>query len=106
MNYDDKIIEDLLVQKQSTTITSSVNQDILIDILLIDAEGHDPLVLAGSIKSLKLKRIRVIIFEYHNIGIWRKTILSLWITKLSELGYVCYYEGKDMWRLTGTVCRI
>ena len=99
----DRVVERLSLQKSSSIHSNAtVNHDILIDILLIDAEGHDPLVLAGSIKSLKMKRIRVIIFEYHSVALWRISSLETWVTKLAVYGYVCYFEGTDrLWRITG-----
>ena len=40
--------------------------NVRVDILTIDAEGHDSLVLAGA--SEILKNVRYIEFEHHTIG--------------------------------------
>ena len=51
-------------------ITAEGNVQTLIDILMIDTEGHDALVLRGAEKLIKHNRVRCIIFEYHQLEPW------------------------------------
>ena len=76
----------------------------LIDILMIDAEGSDPLVLLGAMESLSQGKIRLLIFEYHNFCPWPKFPLKLFVDKLAMFDYVCYFEGfHALWRITGSM---
>jgi hypothetical protein len=43
-------------------------RNVMVDMLMIDTEGHDPLVLQGARKLLAQNRIRSIVFEYHRYG--------------------------------------
>jgi hypothetical protein len=74
-----------------------------IDILLIDAEGHDPLVLMGGMKSFMQGKVRLLIFEYHEVCPWPKFPLKVFIDKFEAMGYICYFEGQlALWRITGS----
>ena len=84
--------------------TNNNDQRYWIDILLIDTEGGDPQVLIGTRKTLKKKKIRMLVFEYHYIGYWRGIRLHSWIKLLTSFGYVCYYEGTSkLWEISGMV---
>lgn len=75
----------------------------VIDMLITDTEGHDAEVLYGAMKHLKQRKVRCIIFEYHQHCPWPKTPLFQLIKDLHvAAGYVCYFEGQGrLFRLTG-----
>jgi hypothetical protein len=77
-----------------------------VDILKIDAEGHDALVVKGAMKALREKRIRLLIFEYHARCPWPLISLEKVVRDLYERGYDCYYMGTStgggLWRLSDT----
>lgn len=132
----DIIFDDFLkyidVQNQVTKLKN--NNDLIydkkdisiIDMLIIDTEGHDPLVLQGAYNLLKSSRVRSLIFEYHGkinlfdffislsyliffallfiigIGIWRSTPLKEVIDSLDEFNYQCFLAGTGkLWTITG-----
>ena len=65
-----------------------------IDLLTIDAEGHDALVLRGAARSLAARRIQVLEFEYHGIGMWASEYaLREVLERLVSAGYTCYWQG-------------
>jgi hypothetical protein len=41
------------------------------------AEGYDPLVLDGAMPVLSGNRVRVLMFEYHGIGVWKQQSVHL-----------------------------
>lgn len=90
----DKIIDNLYNQAENKTNFS-------VDLIQIDTEGHDPLVLTGLRNSLKKNLIKILIFEYHNLGLWLKYQLSKIVVELDELGYNCFFMGQNrLWKLT------
>jgi FkbM family methyltransferase len=76
-----------------------------IDVLKIDAEGHDLDVLEGAKGALAGRRVALILFEYNNF--WPalregRNSLQHAADWLHGMGYVCYLEGKNVLaRLTG-----
>jgi FkbM family methyltransferase len=82
---------------QTITLDDFVEQKKIkrkIDFLKIDAEGADPLVLQGAEKLLSQEKIRMLVFENHNIGAWRTISLFKVINSLSSKGLICYMVGK------------
>ncbi|CAF1090302.1 unnamed protein product [Rotaria magnacalcarata] len=65
-----------------------------IDVLKIDTEGFDPLVLQGASRLLQEQRIRLMIFEYHGVGMWSTTTLEKVVHNLDRQGYACYQLGR------------
>eukprot|EP00947_MAST-08B_sp_MAST-8B-sp1_P005436 g5436.t1 len=83
----------------ATTTTRPISK---IDILSIDAEGHDPAVLRGARGMLAAHRVRYIEFEHHEIGLWRHTSLSAVVRDLDFYGFDCYWAGHGgLWAITG-----
>ena len=72
-----------------------------IDLLSIDTEGHDALVLEGARHLLQHKRVEVLEFEYHSVGMWDGTTLHHRNLKnvsaaLHNFGYSCFWQrGRD-----------
>ena len=64
------------------------------DVLIIDAEGHDPAILAGARRTLSSARVGLLQFEVHTTGLWASTNVSTIVTELDKLGYTCYWSGK------------
>ncbi len=68
-----------------------------IDVLKIDAEGHDLGVLDGAAGALKGQRVALILFEYNTF--WPtlpERSLQHTVRWLQNMGYVCYFEGKNV----------
>ena len=75
--------------------------DVVVDFLLIDAEGHDPAVLAGARRLLSSGRARCVVFEYHRVGLWARTSLADVVSKLDTFGYSCFLQGqRRLWPVT------
>jgi FkbM family methyltransferase len=91
----EKIIEHFNIKKKKNNV--------LIDILLIDTEGHDAQVLQGAKELLKLPHlIRMVSFEYHKNCPWPLTTLESVIYDLALMNYICYYQGQGrLFRITG-----
>ncbi|CAF1404665.1 unnamed protein product [Adineta ricciae] len=66
----------------------------MIDVLKIDTEGHDPLVLKGAELTLKQQQVRLLIFEHHEVGLWKYIHLRDVIENLDLKGYTCYMFGR------------
>jgi len=66
-----------------------------IDILKIDAEGHDPAVLMGAEQVLLSGKTPVVTFEYNPGvgGLWKAQELMDVTKKLDGFGYDCYFES-------------
>lgn len=83
--------------------TPGMGADAVIDVLAIDAEGHDPEVLKGAQGLLSRQGARTVLFEYHGVREWKRTDLKDVVERLDGLGYTCYLlqqEGVAL-RLTG-----
>ena len=81
-------------------VDNEVEKGPIIDMLVIDTEGFDPLVLRGAKSTLS--RVRYLEFEYHGIGPWAETKLADVIGSLDDAGFDCYWAGrKKLWRITG-----
>ena len=75
-----------------------------IEIAKIDTEGYDALAVQGFQKMLTSKKVRVLTFEYHGIGEWKKNglySLKETVVSLERAGYVCFLDGTVMFQLTG-----
>lgn len=77
-----------------------------LDMLLIDAEGHDPAVMAGAAGTLHATRL--LVFEYHGLARWNAsdpnaTTLEATVARLdADFGFDCYLEWTGgPFRLTG-----
>lgn len=71
-----------------------------IDFLSIDCEGWDALVIEGSHRMLRERRIHVLEFEYHRVGMWNRSAprhrtLRRVVEGLHEKGYTCFWQGSD-----------
>jgi hypothetical protein len=74
----------------------------IVDILIIDTEGHDPLVIKGAQKLIESGRGRCIIFEYHILQPWGSTKLEDVVHYFDSFNYNCYFEGNSrLWPLSG-----
>ncbi|KAL6759322.1 hypothetical protein V8C86DRAFT_1328560 [Haematococcus lacustris] len=70
-------------------------------LLKIDTEGWDGLVLQGASGALERKLVDFIIFEYHNVGKWRTTLLADVVTWMEQKGYACYFDSQpDIFKLS------
>ena len=73
-----------------------------LDVLKIDAEGHDPMVLSGASETLRSRRVKLIYFEYGMFPSWVSIRLESVVALLERSGYACYLGGEvAMVRLTG-----
>jgi FkbM family methyltransferase len=61
--------------------------------LSIDAEGNDPLVVEGTSRMLKERRIDLLEFEYHGQGAWTERTLRDVLHDLYGWGYECFWQG-------------
>ena len=74
----------------------------IVDILMIDAEGFDPLILKGSKELFRQGRVRCVIFEYHGIGPWLNHLLKDVLFEFENFEMDCYFQGNGrLWPLTG-----
>ena len=74
----------------------------LVDILMIDTEGHDALVLKGAGHLIRRRAVRCIIFEYHAMAPWSTMRLEDSVRELDLHGYSCFFQGRErLWPLTG-----
>jgi len=73
-----------------------------VDVLKIDAEGFDPLVLDGAYSVLAKDGVRVLMFEYHGLGVWKsRASLQVVVERLDVYGWDCYLDGApELTRLT------
>ena len=66
----------------------------IVDLIVIDTEGHDPYVLDGMRGALASKRITLLEFEYS--GKWpAERSLGHTLTSLAAHGYKCYMESRS-----------
>lgn len=75
----------------------------LIDLLMIDVEGFEPLVFQGARKLLRRREARIIIFEYHNVCPWPIYLLKTTLWHIERWEYACYFMSKHrrLWRISG-----
>jgi methyltransferase, FkbM family len=94
------------VQVQVLTLETYVKEHLVgndspIHILQIDVEGYDADVLYGAGKYV-LERVEYLEFEYNWMGSWKYQHLYDVIEMLDEIGFTCYWAGKQkLWRVTG-----
>ncbi|KAG2431411.1 hypothetical protein HXX76_009426 [Chlamydomonas incerta] len=72
-----------------------------LDVLKIDAEGFDPIVMAGAYHLLRSHRVGLLAFEYHSLWFRSGGKLRLCLDYLEELGYSCYFDGPRLVKLSG-----
>ena len=76
-----------------------IEQDI--DLLKIDTEGADALVLDGARKLFAKERVRMLIFENHQVGMWQTINLTDVLQSLEKQGFICHLIGRTgMIRMT------
>eukprot|EP00040_Diaphanoeca_grandis_P036865 m.237260 g.237260 ORF g.237260 m.237260 type:complete len:1144 (+) comp33704_c0_seq1:247-3678(+) len=72
-----------------------------VDILTIDAEGHDPLILEGAYTTIRRLNVRYVEFENHSVGQWANSSIKASIDFMDEHGFDCYWAGhKRLWPIT------
>lgn len=67
--------------------------DLMVDVLKMDVEGHEPHVLAGAARLLRHQRIRHVVFEDHDVT------HSPAVRVLREAGYALFALGWTVRRL-------
>lgn len=94
-----------LVEARLTTVDELWGADRgPLDVLAIDAEGHDPAVLAGAAATLPATRL--VRFEYHSLGLWGSrrgggddgappASLRGVTASLEAAGFTCFLEWED-----------
>jgi len=63
-----------------------------IDLLSVDAEGHDAPILRGALNTLKNRLVKVVEFEYHKKGAWATEKLDDTISMLRRFKYTCFWQ--------------
>ena len=68
--------------------------------LSVDAEGWDALILEGSSGLLSARRVDLLEFEYHKVGMWASSRppsdrrdLRVTLNQLASYGYTCFWQG-------------
>jgi hypothetical protein len=94
----DTLVKNLASQK---LIHSGPNS---IDVLMVDTEGHDPLVIFGSNRTLRHGIARVYMFEYHEYCPWPNYSLKAVVEHFDSMNYACYIISNKgrFWLLSGT----
>lgn len=91
-------------QVQATTMDEWFEKQLFpqVDIMVIDAEGHDPDILDGARDMLMSQAVRVLVFEYHHVGTWASRELRSVVSRLDVSGYDCFLlqQGATALRLT------
>jgi FkbM family methyltransferase len=76
------------------------SESTIIDILYMDTEGYDPAALAGA--EATLSYTRVVVFEYHDLGMWQDTTLKATVAALDVMhGFDCYHLRSVSDKTTG-----
>jgi hypothetical protein len=96
----DKVLCEFANQHEHSSSVSTC-PPMIVDVLLIDTEGNDPLVMLGSQRVLQNHLVRCLIFEYHSLKPWTEFQLEGIVTMLDGYDYDCYFMGKKfLWRLS------
>ena len=75
-----------------------------IDILIIDTEGYDPPVLDGARSLFLAGLVRVVIFEYHEVGEWHNYKLGDIVMWMNDYDYECFFiHISELWPISGIV---
>lgn len=89
-------------QINTTTIDALASRRAIrhIDLLSIDVEGWDALVIEGARGLLKSKRVSVLEFEYHGVGMWSAhrrghRNLKTTVATLYGYGYRCFWQASS-----------
>jgi FkbM family methyltransferase len=75
-----------------------------VDVMVIDAEGHDPDILDGAQDMLESQAVKVLVFEYHHIGSWETRDLSPVVERLDGFGYDCFLLQQKATAIRLTKC--
>eukprot|EP00197_Chlamydomonas_leiostraca_P003952 CAMPEP_0202869684 /NCGR_PEP_ID=MMETSP1391-20130828/12585_1 /ASSEMBLY_ACC=CAM_ASM_000867 /TAXON_ID=1034604 /ORGANISM="Chlamydomonas leiostraca, Strain SAG 11-49" /LENGTH=455 /DNA_ID=CAMNT_0049550025 /DNA_START=24 /DNA_END=1391 /DNA_ORIENTATION=- len=69
-----------------------------IDLLRINAEGYDPKIIKGAMKTLSNQLPGVVVFEYKGSGIWLEPHhnLSKLVQTMEKTNYACYLDGSPL----------
>ncbi|KXZ46827.1 hypothetical protein GPECTOR_40g561 [Gonium pectorale] len=73
-----------------------------VDVLKIDTEGYDPTVLSGAYLTLLAHRVSVVTFEYNSFWQRVNATLQQCVRYMDDLGYVCFYDGRRLYKISGT----
>lgn len=75
-----------------------------VDIMMIDVEGHDPDILDGARDMLKSHAVKVLVFEYNDLGSWKTRDLEPIVSRLDTFGYDCFLPQQESTVLRLTKC--
>jgi len=92
-----------MVDINTTTVDAITKQYKLdkVDILMIDAEGHDPLILEGAYSTIRRLNVRYVEFENHSVGQWANASIKDSIDAMDDHGFDCYWAGhRQLWPIT------
>lgn len=92
---------------EATTIDAWLRAEGLdrLDVLAVDAEGHDPAVLKGADKLLAAGRVRILEFERHYLRDWAVNTVRDHVERLDGYGYECFLQQRGfLLRATGEGC--
>lgn len=100
-NFDN--VQVVTVDNIIRNISSFDGRRKIVDILMVDTEGHDALILEGASHHIRQQAIRCIIFEYHFLKPWLTMRLESTIEFLRAHKYVCFLQGqKRLWPISGS----
>lgn len=74
--------------------SNELGNGVVIDLLLIDAEGYDPDVIRGAHSLLNSGRVRILQFEYNSGNLWETETLESTVSALDWHGYSCFLIGR------------
>lgn len=75
----------------------------VVDVIKIDAEGHDSVIINGAQETLRDRRVKLLFFEYGADVTWAKRRLQPLVADLdSDFHFDCYFGGElALIKLTG-----
>ena len=82
-----------VVPVPATSLDAVLNNEPVIDLLKIDAEGGEPDILRGASASLARGGIRTLLFELHDKGGWARMSPCAVVQTLDEAGFDCFQGG-------------
>ena len=68
-------------------------------------QGQDPAAIAGAKPLLETGRVKVLYYEYNNMGLWHSMQLRDVVETLDKLGYGCYFDGPTLTSISGSCWR-
>ena len=67
----------------------------VVDVIKIDAEGHDSVIIDGAQETLRDRRVKLLFFEYGADLTWAKRRLQPLVAHLdSDFHFDCYFGGE------------